>query len=109
VKLVINLYFGISENFLENSKWPPWYTEGTGGNCSMKKTCTQKSCVRCPLRNEVFSVADPDLGSGIRCLFDHWIRDPGSGMGKKSGSGSGIRNEQTGSYFLELIETMFLG
>jgi hypothetical protein len=23
------------------------------------------------------SVADPDPGSGIRCLFDHWIRDPG--------------------------------
>jgi hypothetical protein len=24
------------------------------------------------------SVADPDLGSGIRCLFDPWIRDPES-------------------------------
>jgi hypothetical protein len=23
------------------------------------------------------SVADPDLISGIRCLFDPWIRDPG--------------------------------
>ncbi len=23
------------------------------------------------------SVADPDPGSGIRCLFDPWIRDPG--------------------------------
>ncbi len=23
------------------------------------------------------SVADPDLGSGIGCLFDPWIRDPG--------------------------------
>ena len=22
------------------------------------------------------SVADPDPGSGIRCLFDPWIRDP---------------------------------
>jgi hypothetical protein len=37
-----------------------------------------------------FSVADPDPGSGafltpgsgIRCLFDPWIRDPG--MGKKN-------------------------
>ena len=27
------------------------------------------------------SVADPDPGAGIRCLFDPWIRDPGSGMG----------------------------
>jgi hypothetical protein len=24
----------------------------------------------------VTSVADPDPGSGIRCLFDPWIRDP---------------------------------
>jgi hypothetical protein len=24
------------------------------------------------------SVADPDPGSGIGCLFDPWIRDPGS-------------------------------
>jgi len=23
------------------------------------------------------SVADPDLGFGIRCLFDPWICDPG--------------------------------
>ncbi len=42
------------------------------------------------------------------------IRDPmpfwplGSGMGKKSGSGSGIRNEKPGSYFLELRNN-FLG
>jgi hypothetical protein len=38
----------------------------------------------------LFSVADPDQGSGIRCLFD-----PGSDMGKKNqdldlGSGSGM-------------------
>ncbi len=26
-------------------------------------------------------VADPDPGSGIRCLFDPWIRDLGSGIG----------------------------
>ncbi len=30
-------------------------------------------------------------GSGIRCLFGPWILDPKSGMGKKSGYGSGIR------------------
>jgi hypothetical protein len=43
-------------------------------------------------------------GSGIRCLFDPWILDSGSGMGKKSGSGSGIRigDEQPKSYTLEL-------
>ncbi len=31
-------------------------------------------------------------GSGIRCLFDPWIRDPGSRMGRKSAFGSGIRD-----------------
>ncbi len=45
-----------------------------------------------------YSFADPDTGSGICCLFDHL--DPGSWMCKKSGSG--IRDEQPGSYFLEL-------
>jgi hypothetical protein len=35
------------------------------------------------------------FGSGIRCLFD-------PGMGRKSASGFGIRDEQPGSYFLEL-------
>ncbi len=39
------------------------------------------------------SVADPDPGSGA-------FLTPRSGMDKKSGSG--IRNEQPGSYFLEL-------
>jgi hypothetical protein len=33
------------------------------------------------IRSVPVSVADPDPGSGIRCLFDPWIRDPGSGMG----------------------------
>ncbi len=27
------------------------------------------------------SVADQEPGSGIRCLFDPWIRDPGPGIG----------------------------
>jgi hypothetical protein len=45
------------------------------------------------------SVADPDPGSGA-------FLTPGSGMGKKSGSG--IRDEQPGSYFLEL-KRHFLG
>jgi hypothetical protein len=49
------------------------------------------------------SVADPDPGSGIGCLFDPWIRD-----GRKSASGSGIRDEQPGSYFLELRNHFFV-
>ena len=50
-----------------------------------------------------------DPGSGIGCLFDPWIRDPGSGIrdGRKSASGSGIRDEQPGSYFLELRNHFF--
>ncbi len=46
------------------------------------------------------SVADPDPGSGA-------FLTPGSGMGEKSGPGSGIRNEQPGSYFLELRNHFF--
>jgi hypothetical protein len=45
-------------------------------------------------------VADPDPRSGIRCLFDRWIRDPGwvknqdpdSGSGAILTPGSGIRD-----------------
>ncbi len=45
------------------------------------------------------SVADPDPGSGVGAFLT-----PGSGIrdGRKSASGSGIRDEQPGSYFLEL-------
>jgi hypothetical protein len=48
------------------------------------------------------SVADPDPGSSA-------FLTPGSGMGKKSGSGSRIRirDEKTGSYFLELRNHLF--
>jgi hypothetical protein len=49
------------------------------------------------LRTLKCSVADPDPGSGIGCLFDPWIRDPG--WEKVS---IRIRDEQPGSYFLEL-------
>jgi hypothetical protein len=47
--------------------------------------------------NKTASVAHPDPGSSA-------FLTPGSGirLGKKSGSGSGIRDEQPGSYFLEL-------
>jgi hypothetical protein len=44
--------------------------------------------------NSPISVADPDTGS--------WIRD-----GRKSASGSGIRDEQPESYFLELRNHFF--
>ncbi len=53
------------------------------------------------------SVADPDPGSGA-------FLTPGSGMGRKSAFGSGIRDEQPGirdeqpgSYFLELRNHFF--
>jgi hypothetical protein len=50
-------------------------------------------------------------GSGIRCLFDPWIRDPGWVKnqdpvrdGKKSGSGSGMNNPD---HISESLETIF--
>jgi hypothetical protein len=52
-----------------------------------------------------YSVADPYPGSGIGCLFDPGILD-----GRKSASGSGIRNEQPESCFLKLRNhLLFLG
>ncbi len=50
----------------------------------------------------IVSVADPDPGTGA-------FLTPGSGMGKKSGFGSEvqIRDEQPGSYFLELRNHFF--
>jgi len=47
-----------------------------------------------------FSVADP--GSRIGCLFDPWIRDPG-----REKVSIRIRDEQPGSYFLELRSHFF--
>jgi hypothetical protein len=44
------------------------------------------------------SVADPGSGAFLT---------PGSGMGRKSASGSGIRDEQPASYFLELRNHFF--
>jgi hypothetical protein len=46
----------------------------------------------------------------IRDPVSFWLLDPGSGMGKKSGSRSGIRTRdaQPGSYFWEL-RSNFLG
>jgi len=44
------------------------------------------------------SVVDPGSGAFLT---------PGSRMGRKSASGSGIRDEQPGSYFLELRNHFF--
>jgi hypothetical protein len=54
------------------------------------------------------SVADPDPGSGIGCLFDPWILDPGW---EKVSIRIRVRDEQPGSYFLELRNhfLLFLG
>jgi hypothetical protein len=43
----------------------------------------------------------------IRDPVPFWPLDPGYGMGRKSASGSGIRDEQTRSYFLELRNHFF--
>ena len=48
------------------------------------------------------SVADPDPGLGAFLSPGSEIRD-----GRKSASGSGIRDEQPGSYFLELRNFFF--
>jgi hypothetical protein len=62
-----------------------------------KKSGTQLGCdfqnVICSFLLLSDSVADPDPGSGIGCLFDPWIRDPG--WEKVS---IRIRDEQPGSY-----------
>jgi hypothetical protein len=47
------------------------------------------------------------LRIGIRDPVPFLPLDPGSGMGRKSGSGSGIRDEQPGSYFPELRNSFF--
>ncbi len=60
----------------------------------------------CAQRTDALRGQNQCCGSEIRCLFDPWIGDPGSGMGKKSGSGFRIRDpdlkKQPGSYLREL-------
>ncbi len=55
-------------------------------------------------KSAVLRIRIRDLGSGIRDWVPFWPLDPGSGIRdwRKSASGSGIRDEQPGSYFLEL-------
>jgi hypothetical protein len=38
------------------------------------------------------NTADLDSGSGIGCLFDSWIKDPGWVKNQDLGSGSGVNN-----------------
>ncbi len=54
-----------------------------------------------PLKYHLSGVVDPDPGSGAFLTL-------GSGLGKESRSGSGIRDELLGSYFRELRNN-FLG
>jgi hypothetical protein len=51
-------------------------------------------------------VADPDRGSGIRCLFDPWIRDPGwaKHQDPDPGSETGMNNPD---HISESLETIF--
>jgi hypothetical protein len=53
------------------------------------------------------SLCRPVLRIRIRDPVPFLPLDPGSGMGRKSASGSGIRYEQPGSYFLELRNHFF--
>jgi hypothetical protein len=54
--------------------------------------------------NHIFSVADPDPGFRIRCLFDPWNRDKGW---VKARSGSGMNIPDHISEILEILETIF--
>ncbi len=54
------------------------------------------------------SVADPDPVSGAFLTYGSGIRDPGGVKSKDSDPGSGTRDKQPGSYFLEL-RNHFLG
>jgi hypothetical protein len=53
-------------------------------------------------------ITKPVLRIRIRDPVPFSPLDPGSGMGRKSSSGSGIRDEQPGSYFLELRNHFFV-
>ncbi len=44
--------------------------------CKVKKTKIPTKYPHLSPFSANFSVADPDTGSGIRCLFDPWIQDP---------------------------------
>jgi hypothetical protein len=54
----------------------------------------QYSMVKEPTTNTATLPSIPDQGSGIQCLFDPWIRDPGwvENQDPNPGSGSGMNN-----------------
>jgi hypothetical protein len=69
--------------------------------------------LRCSFELKIESIyvhADPDPGSEIGDPVPFWPLESGSGMGKKSRSGSGvrIRDEHPGSYFL-VKQTILFG
>jgi hypothetical protein len=70
-------------------------------SCSMKVLLCQSYGIPRYFKFKIYltsSVADPDPGSGAFLTLD-----PGSGMGKKSGSGSVMNNPDHISYSLETI------
>jgi hypothetical protein len=54
-------------------------SKATRGYVNLSYTCIRgTNSFTWPSKPDIIltSVADPDPGSGIRCLFDPWIRDP---------------------------------
>jgi hypothetical protein len=83
-----------------------------------KNLSTPKTMLGCPVfawrlslnvtyQTDAETAYEPVLRIRIRDLVPFWPLDPGSGMSKKSGSGSGIRDEQPGSFFPELRNHFF--
>ncbi len=66
--------------------------------------CLSLFCDLLTLSITVLRIQIRDPGPGILCLFDPWIWDPGSGMGKKSRSGSGMNIPD---HISESLETIF--
>jgi hypothetical protein len=61
---------------------------------------SEKDVIKCT-KYQKYSAADTDP-----VPFDSWIRDPGSGMGKNSESGSVMNNPD---HISECLETIFWG
>jgi hypothetical protein len=64
------------------------------------------SKARVNLKSPVLRIRIRDPGSGIRCLFDPWIRDPGcvKSQDLDPGYGSGMENPD---HISESLETIF--
>jgi hypothetical protein len=83
-------FFEILNAFFPDSKFLNTFARSGSDLFGEKSICFRKFCQCC------------GSGSGIRCLVDPWIRD-----GEKSGSGFEIRDEQPGSYLLQLRNNIF--